>query len=69
MTKKLVHDIEDAQATLHNEVCAALEKFTAATGMCVPSMSWATDRALDCDGHTHAVRYWDVRSDLCTGIS
>jgi len=69
MTKELVHDIEDAQATLHEEVTAALEKFTDTTGMCVPSMRWALDRALNCDGHTDAVRYWDIRSDLCTGIS
>ena len=68
MSKELVREIEKAQSSLHDEVCAALRKFTAETGMCVPSMTWRTTTVADASGRTKAVEYWHVSSDLCTGL-
>jgi len=61
--------IEDAQRILHKEVQASLEKFTEATGLCVPSMYWHVERALGCDGNAIASAYFDLRSAIQTGIS
>ena len=71
MTTKntLAHGIENAQVKLHETVRAALDEFTEETGMTVNGIKWSVSTASDENGHTHAVCYYSLRSDLSTGIS
>ncbi len=54
---------------MHEAVRAALDEFTEETGMTVNGINWSVSTASDENGHTHAVCYYALRSDLSTGIS
>ena len=68
MTTKPGNLITDAQAELHKEVRAALDKFTETTGILCVDLSWATVTANDAMGHVEAAQYWDFRTSLQSGI-
>jgi len=67
-SKTLANRIEDEQTVLHDAVRDALQSFTDKTGLCVPSMNWVTSTALNENGNTEAVTYWNVTSNISTGI-
>ena len=68
MTTKPGDLITDAQAELHKEVRAALDKFTETTGVSCVDLSWTTDTLNDAMGRVKAVQYWDFRTSLQSGI-
>ena len=65
---ELSSKIEDAQAKLHTAVYHALVEFTKETGLHIPSMSWQVASALDENGRTKAIDYYEIRSDLRSGV-
>lgn len=69
MKTELAEQIEAAQRTFGAEVVAALNKFSEATGLSIESAAWKVERAMDAGGRTIQVAYWDVRSDLASGLS
>ena len=66
---KASEQVEDAEAKLHAAILAALRRFTNATGLIVPRVTWDTARAIDARGHLEAVEYYGVSSDLASGMT
>jgi len=67
--KKLAEQVAEAQRTLHDQIAAALQRFTETTGLIVPAASWNVATALNADGNVASVEYWSIKSDLSTGLT
>jgi len=68
MSKNIIDSIEAAQNQLHSDIIAALDKFTENTGLYVPAMRWEIAKAIDCNGRAYFAKYWNIKSDLSTGM-
>ncbi len=66
--KTLAHEIEDAQIDMHDEVLAALSKFSERTGLVADNVSWTVDAGMNASGRTVRVSYYGFNSDLKTGV-
>ena len=61
--------IEDAQSKLRDTILAGLQEFTDETGLGCSGAHWQMAMAMDADGHTEAIQYWELRMDLVSGMS
>ena len=68
-TTTIAHAIKDAQGELYIDIDRALSKFTDTTGLCVSDICWEVARAMDAYGYTTHIAYYDMRSELQSGVS